>query len=69
MVKLILLRMLGIGYLFFSVLILCLAIAGPWMMSYGDQGPPIWIYFVIYPLALLIAATQDMCLKYFNEIM
>jgi len=65
MVRKVLIRMLMMLYGVSAIIILCLGIAGPIMMADGET--PIWVYFILYPLVLLICATQDICFKYFDK--
>lgn len=63
--KKVLMRMIAMLYGILSITILVAVIASPLMMSEGET--PIWVYFLIYPLALLVIATQDICFKYFDK--
>lgn len=65
MIKLICFRAISIVYLFGTMLVLLLAIAGTFMMS---EGPiPIWVYFILYPLAVILCASQEKCLSYLEN--
>lgn len=64
--KTILLRMLCIAYGFTSLMVLGLAILMPF--GYGmKDAPPLWTAWILYPLALLIMGSQEVCIKYFND--
>ena len=59
------LNILFILYGFVSMAILFIAILFP--LVAGTKECPYWIAWIVYPLALLIMASQRLCFEYFHK--
>lgn len=64
--KKILMRMAYIVYSMGSCFILGMAILSPFM--WGSDDVPTWLYWVIYPLTLLIMASQKEMHAFFDKL-
>lgn len=62
--KKILIKLAMLTYIIGSMFILCMAILFP--VGYGMKDFPNWTGFIIYPLSLLIMASQEEVLNYFD---
>lgn len=63
--KVIIFRMLFILYSFCFVFILGCCIGFPFMIQ--DENFPKWTGFILYPIGLLIASTQEDVNNFFNK--
>lgn len=63
--KQILFIMLSIIYLAFSLFILMYAMLFPF--SIGMKDNPDWIGWILYPLAIVVMATQNKAINYFEN--
>ena len=59
-------RLIAIVYLILSVSILIIAIVYPFALAFKD-APPIWTCFILYPITLIIMASQSQVINYINK--
>lgn len=66
MYKTIFINLLFIIYCITSIFIIGIAMFFPFAIGMKD-APPTWIAWILYPITLVICATQNMVLKYFDK--
>ena len=60
-------RLLVIIYIIASMGILMTAIVYPFALSFND-APPLWTCWVLYPITLIIMASQQQVLKWADTV-
>jgi len=63
--KNIFIKILMLSYAFSSLFILMYAIVFPF--CYGIKGNPDWIVWFLYPITIVICASQRECIAYFES--
>ena len=58
--------LITITYLLFSIVIYITAIVYPIMLSYENHYP-YWTCFILYPITLLLMATQPQAMKWIDS--
>ena len=66
--KLFLKRLIVMIYIIVSLSILVTAIAYPMALTFED-APPIWVCWIIYPIALVVIASQSQVLGWADGVM